>query len=387
MNLSKQFAMQMVEELSAIISQHINPIDREGTIIASTDKERMGSCHLGAKKLIREGLPILIIESDEEYGGSRKGVNLPITVEGEIVGVIGITGDRHRVEKYGEIIRKFTEMYIRDENLKQQRSQQEKILSRFLENWFINPDMVFEANFQETALSLGIDLSIKRRIVIASFISRETTDIKSDQNRLDGATQYLRKSLCKHPGSYYLRIGTKLVFFILDTPDDRLKEKCTKLITSIHNDFNWDICIGLDGGSLHYKQIHLAFVQAQKALNSAMTIQRQALISYNDLHLELFLNEIPLGVRQEFIDKIFKGLSKEEIVEAMRILDIYYANNGSIEKAANLLYIHKNTLQYRLKRLEELTGCDVRRPSQAPVFYMAVLFFKEVEGSLLLMGS
>ena len=55
--------------------------------------------------------------------------------------------------------------------------------------------------------------------------------------------------------------------------------------------------------------------------------------------------------------------------------------------AADALYIHKNTLQYRLKRLEELTGCDVRRPSQAPVFYMAVLFFKEVEGSLLLMGS
>ena len=376
MNLSKQFAMQMVEELSAIISQHINLIDREGTIIASTDKERMGSCHLGAKKLIREGLPILIIESDEEYGGSRKGVNLPITVEGEIVGVIGITGDRHRVEKYGEIIRKFTEMYIRDENLKQQRSQQEKILSRFLENWFINPDMVFEANFQETALSLGIDLSIKRRIVIASFISRETTDIKSDQNRLDGATQYLRKSLCKHPGSYYLRIGTKLVFFILDTPDDRLKEKCTKLITSIHNDFNWDICIGLDGGSLHYKQIHLAFVQAQKALNSAMTIQRQALMSYKDPHLELFLNEIPLGVRQEFIDKIFKGLSKEEIVEAMRILDIYYANNGSIEKAANLLYIHKNTLQYKLNRLHELTGHNPLHTQSIPLYYLAMFFKK-----------
>jgi carbohydrate diacid regulator len=376
MNLSKQFAMQMVEELSAIISQHINLIDREGTIIASTDKERMGSCHLGAKKLVREGLPILIIDSDEEYGGSRKGVNLPITVEGETVGVIGITGDRHRVEKYGEIIRKFTEMYIRDENLKQQRSQQEKILSRFLENWFINPDMVFEANFQETALSLGIDLSIKRRIVIASFISRETTDIKSDQNRLDGATQYLRKSLCKHPGSYYLRIGTKLVFFILDTPEDRLKEKCTKLITSIHDDFHWDICIGLDGGSLHYKQSHLAFMQAQKALNSAMTIQRQALMSYNDLHLELFLNEIPLGVRQEFIDKIFKGLSKEEIIEAMRILDIYYANNGSIEKTANLLYIHKNTLQYKLNRLHELTGHNPRHTQSIPLYYLAMFFKK-----------
>ncbi|MBN2877339.1 MAG: helix-turn-helix domain-containing protein [Bacilli bacterium] len=378
MNLSKQFAMQMVEELSAIISQHINLIDREGTIIASTDKDRMGSCHLGAKKLISEGLPILIIDSDEEYGGSRKGVNLPITVEGEIVGVIGITGDRHRVEKYGEIIRKFTEMYIRDENLKQLRSQEEKMVSRFLENWFINPNTVFEANFQETALSLGIDLSIKRRIVIASFISRETTDIKSDQNRLDGANQFLRKSLCKHPGSYYLRIGTKLVFFILDTPDDRLKEKCNKLIKQIHDDYHWDICIGLDGGSLHYKQIHLAFIQAQKALNSAMTIQRQALMSYNDLHLELFLNEIPLGVRQEFIDKIFKGLNKEESLEAMRILDIYYANNGSIEKTANLLYIHKNTLQYKLNRLHELTGHNPRHTQSMPLYYLAMFFMKNL---------
>lgn len=376
MNLSKQFAMQMVEELSAIISQHINLINREGVIIASTDKERIGSCHLGAKKIISEGLPILIIESDDEYGGSKKGINLPITVEGEIVGVIGITGDRHRVEKFGEIIRKFTEMYIRDENVKQLRSQEEKMQSRFLENWFINPNTVLETNFHETALSLGVDLSVKRRIVIASFVSRETTDIKRDQDRLDEATAYLRSSLCKHPGSYYLRIGTKLVFFILDLPDDRLKEKCTKLIKIIHDNYQWDICIGLDGGSMHYKQIHLAFLQAQKALNSAMTIQRQSLMSYKDLHVELFLNEIPLAVRQEFIDKIFKGMRKDEVSEAMRLLEILYANNGSIEKTANVLFIHKNTLQYKLNRLHELTGYNPRHTMGIPLYYLAMFFFK-----------
>ncbi|MFQ9679345.1 MAG: PucR family transcriptional regulator [Ruthenibacterium lactatiformans] len=57
--------------------------------------------------------------------------------------------------------------------------------------------------------------------------------------------------------------------------------------------------------------------------------------------------------------------------------EAYFAAEGSIQAAADALYIHKNTLQYRLKRLEELTGCDVRRPSQAPVFYMAVLFSRK----------
>ena len=98
MNLSANFAMQMVEELSAIINQHINLIDNDGTIIASTDKSRIGSCHMGAKRMIDDGLPYLIIESDTEYIGSKKGVNLPIVVDEEIVGIIGITGDRHDVE-------------------------------------------------------------------------------------------------------------------------------------------------------------------------------------------------------------------------------------------------------------------------------------------------
>ena len=71
----------------------------------------------------------------------------------------------------------------------------------------------------------------------------------------------------------------------------------------------------------------------------------------------------------------------------MGLLEAYFQSEGSLKAASEILHIHKNTLTYRLKRLEELTGCDVRRPSQAPVFYMAVLFFKEVEGSLLLMGS
>ncbi|MBS3987865.1 MAG: sugar diacid recognition, partial [Erysipelothrix sp.] len=91
MNLSMPFAMQMVEELSTILSQHINFIDKEGVIIASSDQQRIGSVHMGAKKLIQENLPYIVIESDLEYPGSKQGVNLPIVVDDEIIGVIGIT--------------------------------------------------------------------------------------------------------------------------------------------------------------------------------------------------------------------------------------------------------------------------------------------------------
>lgn len=376
MNLSPTFAMQMVEELSAIIHQHINLIDKDGQIIASTDKARIGSCHMGAKKMIEEGLPFLIIESDTEYIGSKKGVNLPIVVDEEVVGVIGITGDRKDVEKYGEIIRKFTEMYIRDENLKQSRQQDEKIRSRFLENWLINPNFVLEGNFRDTATALGVDVNIPRRIVLVTFISDDGADVKKNQHKLDEASRYLRSTLCDHPGCYYLRIGTILVFLVPEISDAKLREKCMKIIDNIQKNYQIQVRMGIDDRSVHYKQLHLAYLQAQKALTSAVMIQHQSLVSYKDLNIELFLYEIPQAIRQEFIDKIFKGLSLPEINESMHILETLYAHNGSIEKTAAQLFIHKNTLQYKLNRLFEITGHNPRHSHGIPLYYLAMAFYK-----------
>jgi carbohydrate diacid regulator len=376
MNLSATFAMQMVEELSAIINQHINLIDKDGTIIASTDKSRIGSCHMGAKRMIDDGLPYLIIESDTEYIGSKKGVNLPIVVDEEIVGIIGITGDRHDVEKYGEIIRKFTEMYIRDDNLKQLKQQEEKIRSRFLENWLINPSYVLEGNFHETATALGVDINIRRRIIMVNFVFNDGADVKKDQHRLDEATRYLRNTLLDNAGCYYLRIGTKLVFLVTDLSDEKLKEKCLKIIDNIQKNYHLDLKMGMDDHAMHYKQIHQAYLQAQKALTSAITIQHQSLVSYKDLNIELFLYEIPGMIRQEFIDKIFKGCSVQEINEAMHILEVLYGNDGSIEKTSAQLFIHKNTLQYKLNKLFETTGHNPRHCHGIPLYYLAMAFYK-----------
>ena len=58
---------------------------------------------------------------------------------------------------------------------------------------------------------------------------------------------------------------------------------------------------------------------------------------------------------------------------------------GSLQKAAQQLFIHKNTMQYRLKRLAEITGLDVRKPSQAPSLYLAMLLYLDLsrgEGEL-----
>jgi len=378
MKLTTSFSMQMVEELSAILSHHINFMDKEGIIIASTNKSRIGSQHMGAKKLLLENLPYLIIESDFEYSGAKQGLNLPIVVDGEVVGVIGITGEKERVEKYGEIIRKFTQMYIRDEHIKQMRNQEEKMVSRFLENWLINAHAVDEINFKDVAQSLGIVLKLPRRILMARFVGQESLDMLHKQSQLDQATQYLKRSLCDSYNTYSLRIGTRHVFILLDMTDDQIKEKCLRVKEAILNAYEWDVCFGFDANTHDYTFAHDAYIQAKKALSAAMSMSTNPVLGYKDLHVELFVNEISPLIKQEYILKMFQKMSEDEIKEALKLCEVLYANNGSLSKTAAHLFIHKNTLQYKLNKLQKITGCDPRHTQTIPLYYMAIIFMKSL---------
>ena len=106
MQLSRHNAEIIVKELNTIINDKINMMNEKGVIIASTDQERIGQEHEGAKRIINDRLEELIIHSHDRYEGSLEGVNYPIIISNEIIGVVGITGPYNKVAKYGQITKK-----------------------------------------------------------------------------------------------------------------------------------------------------------------------------------------------------------------------------------------------------------------------------------------
>jgi carbohydrate diacid regulator len=377
MPIAKSFAMQIVEEISGIIHQHINFIDEQGIIIASTDPTRIDSVHMGAKRLIDEALPQLIITSDHEYSGSRKGINLPITVEEKIVGVIGITGEPQEVAKFGEIIRKFTEMTIRDVAIREQKEQRDKVLSRFLENWLTDPGLPNSAGFEKTALSLGVNTHVKRRVIVASFAVSDISTFADLQDRLDRATRLMRQRLVDHPDHHTLRIGARLVFLVLNQPDEVLRPHLQGIIDECLAFYQLSLHMGVDREST-VPHVADAFAQAQKALSASMALGSSQLMFYRDLHVDLFMHEIPEAVKAEFVAKIFGACSVRECEEYSAILALLYHHNGSIQATADELFIHKNTLQYKLNRLHQLTGYDPRHTQNIALYTLAMEFRKSL---------
>lgn len=94
---------------------------------------------------------------------------------------------------------------------------------------------------------------------------------------------------------------------------------------------------------------------------------------YDDMEIYCILSNIISEETRNFSRKILNKITNKEILST---LNIYYECNADIEKTAARLYVHKNTIKYRLQRVTELTGFDLKNHDENFKLYLAVLINK-----------
>ena len=93
--IPKELAERIVKMINGITGTNVNFMGEDGEIIATMQKERLGTIHEVARKIINGEIDYAAVTNEEaiELGGVKPGYNGPIKVEGEIVGCLGISGD------------------------------------------------------------------------------------------------------------------------------------------------------------------------------------------------------------------------------------------------------------------------------------------------------
>lgn len=99
-----------------------------------------------------------------------------------------------------------------------------------------------------------------------------------------------------------------------------------------------ELNIGIDGEN--NVDMHDAYVQAHRAWNAAAS-EHEQIICYENMSLELLISNVPVEIKLEYLKKIFKGEYGDDIGDVIALLKAYYDAQGSIQKAADALYIHK----------------------------------------------
>jgi signal transduction histidine kinase len=122
-SLDPKFAQSLVDIIAAELNKNVNIVDKRGIIIASLSKERIGQRHEVGTQMLRSGKTheFSVTENDQQhFFGVRTGFNVPIWLENECVGLIGITGKSEEAASYARLAAHFVEAAL-NANVRQEK--------------------------------------------------------------------------------------------------------------------------------------------------------------------------------------------------------------------------------------------------------------------------
>lgn len=135
-----------------------------------------------------------------------------------------------------------------------------------------------------------------------------------------------------------------------------------------------EVKIGFGTVEKNLKGIRSTYFNALKAIRTGSIFQpNKRVYNYEDMEMYCILNNIITDDTKQFSDKLLKEIANKELINT---LNVYYECNANLEKTASFLYVHKNTIKYRLERIHEITGLDIKDNNDNFKLQLAILIEK-----------
>ena len=373
MYLNQSIASGIIKEISPVINTDLNIMDSTGLILASTNLERVNTYHEGAYILIANKMDEFIVENENQYEGCRKGVNLPICFAREVVGVIGITGEPDKIIGYGRIIQKLTEMIFYENFVASRRNAEDQAKLLFVSDLLHGnfTSSLFYVEQQLTKYRLKAEGPFSTAICKFDFSSQNAADAELLQARMGFIYKYTSDVLAAN--RTLAAQNNELLLAVSNLTSHKLLETMTDLAAQLEAQYAVSpLCI-ISDTCTDYTDIPKTYNEALSAFRYFDKGSRGVLM-FSTINLDFTLSQLPELHKKNLAGQIFKDCTEEETEEFSNFIRAYMTYGGSLNKLAQHLYIHKNTVQYKILKISSKTGLDPRRPHDLFLLYLASLY-------------
>lgn len=126
------------------------------------------------------------------------------------------------------------------------------------------------------------------------------------------------------------------------------------------------------------KEVSKSYKEAKLALDvGKIFFDEKDIVAYSTLGIGRLIYQLPLPLCKMFIREIFEGKSPDEFdEETLTTINKFFENSLNVSETSRQLYIHRNTLVYRLDKLQKSTGLDLRVFEDAIIFKIALMVVK-----------
>lgn len=349
--ISAQTIRTSIEELSAITKVELCVMDLGGEVVASTterdfldvsivinfanspvDSQVIGDVHLF--KILDEGDPayVLLAKGDSEHA--------------YMVGKIGVSQLQSLVVAYKERF---------DRN-------------NFFQNLLLDNMLLIDV--YNRARKLKIDINVPRVIILV-----ETRNAQDNT-----ASELLGSMYGQHSGDYVTAVDENSVILIKNLSRGQTYEDVQKIATTIVDMMNTEAMLNVRVayGTIveEIKDLSKSFKEAKMALDVGRIFYAEKRVNaYNTLGIGRLIYQLPESLCKIFVDEIFGGKEVPDDLdeETLNTINKFFENNLNVSETSRQLFVHRNTLVYRIEKLQKSSGLDVRNFDDALTFKIALM--------------
>ena len=180
------------------------------------------------------------------------------------------------------------------------------------------------------------------------------------------AMEYLRGMFTPHSGDYVTAVDEKNIIVIKQlesaTDYEAAKEIANMTVSMMNTEAMINVKLAYGTIVSELKEVSKSYKEAKMALDVGKIFYAEKdVVAYSTLGIGRLIYQLPVSLCEMFIEEIFGEEVPDDIDEETLItVNTFLDNNLNVSETARQLYVHRNTLLYRLEKLEKLTGLDIR---------------------------
>ena len=241
------------------------------------------------------------------------------------------------------------------------------IVSDFIHNLLLGK--ILPTNIDSDARAVGLDPGIRRDVCIIVAKDDHASEVKNA----------IKAMVEKRDDFYVVSVEHGRIVIVTSAENDDFEKEAGEIFDELNKKNQMASHIGFGRPVETISELPEAYREAVTAIEVCETFYpERKIVSYDRLGLGRLIINCPDEICEMFLKEHFDKSSIEKIdQETLNTVNAFFENSLNISETARKLFIHRNTLIYRLNKLQKMVGLDVKKLDDAITFKVSVMVYKK----------
>lgn len=351
--ISNQILQNTIDGVKGITKVELSVVDTEGNILAETAMESTNY-----RSLVRD-----FVDSPADSQVLQGYQFFKVYDESQLEYVVVAKGDAEDVYMIGKIV-----VFQIQNLLIAYKERYDK--DNFIKNLLL--DNLLLVDIFNRAKKLHIEMNVRRVVYI----------IETSKEKDNGALETVRGLFAGGNKDFITAVDEKNIILVKELGEkevyDDLEKTAQVIVDMLNTEAMARVRVAYGTIIKDIKEVSRSYKEAKMALDvGKIFYSDKKVMAYSNLGIGRLIYQLPLPLCKMFIKEIFEENTPDKFdEETLTTINKFFENNLNVSETSRQLYIHRNTLVYRLDKLQKSTGLDLRIFEDAITFRIALMVVK-----------